>query len=894
MRQLVLILLIGTACAKTPSSTITVDGGFPRDDSTFQDAVPQRDVDSGETSSWDADILDAGFAPFEVPECLEPSRSLSEEESKIQDPRGIVRVQSTGLACSRSYALASTQAQRDPARSQNRTVQEMEQFPVLRSGNPMFDALYALSISEMKENSVSEIKDGAFNNGQPIACPKGGCFETGRLWHYVWTRDIAYATDLALASLDPIRAKNSLDFKLSQRRNGTDLQIVQDTGTGGGYPVSTDRVAWALGAFKALHFLNDSDRVDFSMRIRDALNNTLAQDREVVFDQLDGLYKGESSFLDWREQTYPNWVREDVVHVAMSKSLSTNLLHLRAIEIAVSLNTRAGDTALASMQEAWADALRDAINLRFTIAGEDLYSAFLPTQLDQAASRRFDLLASALAILMELPDEQASRAMVSSYPHTIHGPPVVWPQQSGVPIYHNRAIWPFVTAYWLKAAQKIGHATAVNHNVASLLNAAALNLSNMENLEFTEGLPWVDDGSLSGPVVNSERQLWSVAGYLSMVQDVLFGMETNLDGIRFAPKLTGQIHQRLFSGVDRLVLNRFIFRSKELHVSIELPDEAVLGSVYELESVTLNGADFGLGFFHIDDLESRNLVTIRLRATVTSSSSPIKLLNNPQPEDVFPPQTPQIDEISVNGSNLRIQFSAPDEAPVQRRFNLYRDDQLLAEGLAGNTTQYTDETNLGESSPSHCYAIETEFVDSGLVSQRSRPRCFWGSRGQRVTSIYAGDFTNQGGTLVDEHGWLHYQNWGEPSHALRVSGFVAPVTGSYLVQVFFANGLGGLTTGITCSFKRLTVYETGRTNTHASGYLTMPHTGDWTQWRDSSFVQVELRAGQSYDFVIDQNNYAQNMSSFSHFSTYTGGNGGTQSTNFVNIAEIRILSLSAL
>jgi hypothetical protein len=32
------------------------------------------------------------------------------------------------------------------------------------------------------------------------------------------------------------------------------------------------------------------------------------------------------------------------------------------------------------------------------------------------------------------------------------GAPVIWPQQQDMPVYHNRAIWPFVTAYGLKAA----------------------------------------------------------------------------------------------------------------------------------------------------------------------------------------------------------------------------------------------------------------------------------------------------------------------------------------------------------------------------------------------------------------------------------------------------------
>ncbi|WP_434430251.1 hypothetical protein [Aeromonas veronii] len=76
--------------------------------------------------------------------------------------------------------------------------------------------------------------------GQAIPCD---CFETGAKWHYVWTRDLSYATDLGLGVLDPLRARNSLQFKLSDFRAElkSDMdslipqgrQIIQDTGTGG-------------------------------------------------------------------------------------------------------------------------------------------------------------------------------------------------------------------------------------------------------------------------------------------------------------------------------------------------------------------------------------------------------------------------------------------------------------------------------------------------------------------------------------------------------------------------------------------------------------------------------------------------------------------------------------
>ena len=51
------------------------------------------------------------------------------------------------------------------------------------------------------------------------------------------------------------------------------------------------------------------------------------------------------------------------------------------------------------------------------------------------------------------PPQRAAQAL-ARYPHAPFGAPVIAPQQPGVPVYHNRAIWPFVTAYALKAAKK--------------------------------------------------------------------------------------------------------------------------------------------------------------------------------------------------------------------------------------------------------------------------------------------------------------------------------------------------------------------------------------------------------------------------------------------------------
>ncbi len=474
-------------------------------------------------------------------------------------------------SCTRSYTLTTTGPLRDGMPTNPRVYAEKTGQPVVRTQNDMFDALFALAIEEARQASVDSIEDGSFNGGMPVACPAGGCFQTGQEWTYVWTRDTSYSTELALAWLDPTRARNSMQFKLSAHRDGTRPEVVQDTGSGGSWPVSSDRVVWAMGASALLDILAGSDRTAFRDTAYTALSNTADRDRVVLFDAATGLYRGETSFLDWREQTYPAFTATDTVQIAMSETLSTNVVHLHALETLASIATEKGDMAGATKYGGWASALRTAIPARYWLADRHLLGSFLPTTLDPAPVNRFDLLGSALAVLSDAITPAQAEDVVASYPHFPKGAPVIFPEQQDTPIYHNRTMWPFVTSYWARAAAKVGNADALDAAVRSLVRGAALNLSNMENFEAVTGANYVSEGATSGPVVDSERQLWSVAGYLSMVDDVIFGREVSAQGIRFLPKLTSGLRASLFSGVDTISLSNVPYQGKSLSVRVHLP-----------------------------------------------------------------------------------------------------------------------------------------------------------------------------------------------------------------------------------------------------------------------------------------------------------------------------------
>jgi hypothetical protein len=410
------------------------------------------------------------------------------------------------------------------------------------TASPLFDGLYAMAQDDLKRDSVEAIRDGAFDHGQPIPCL---CFETGEKWPYVWTRDLSYAIDLGLWRFDPARSRNGLEFKLSEVRVPTapqGLYVMQDTGSGGSWPISTDRIVWFLGA---RHLLDDAG---FAARVRKALDDTLAQDRQYAFDTAFGLYRGETSFLDWRQQTYPAWTADNVQFIAQSFALSTNVLHYQALQLAADLADRHGDPHAAGYR-AQAAALKSAINQHFWRADRGLYMSYLGG--DGLPVEAYDLLGLSLAITSGVADPARARQALANYPTWPSGSPVIWPERADQPIYHNRAIWPFVSAYALRAARAVDDPARIAHEIRSVIRGAALAGSNMENYELqTQGVH-LDDGPLSGPVVNSPRQLWSVAGFLDVAIEGVFGLT---DDGRIEPKLPVSLVPMLFGDADHIDL----------------------------------------------------------------------------------------------------------------------------------------------------------------------------------------------------------------------------------------------------------------------------------------------------------------------------------------------------
>jgi hypothetical protein len=808
----------------------------------------------------------------------------------------------------RAYVQSTTLGLRDPG-LQWTAYTEDAALPRVRSSSLAFDALFALAGHEMRQDSVKEIRDGNYNGGAAIPCD---CFETGEKWHYVWTRDLSYAADLGLAMLDPERVRRSLLFKLSGWRAGIAIapqvagtadgvQVVQDTGSGGSWPVSTDRVAWAFAAEETLKALAPAEGRAFAAQALAALANTIENDRIAAFDRATGLYTGEESFLDWRDQSYAAWIPDDLSSMASSAALSTNAAHYKALRVAARLARAAGgvaNAARAARWEGWARDVKHAIDARLWLEDAGMYGSLTSGHFDGAPLHRFDWLGQSLAVVTGIADAPRARRIVASYPHGPMGAPVIWPQQPDQPVYHNRAIWPFVTAYGLRAAIAVRNVAVADAAYDTLLRGAALNLSNMENLEWLSGQPLLLDEAhpgLTGPVIDSRRQLWSVGAYLGMVVRDVFGVSTTAAGIRLDPFVTARLGRTLFGAGERATLNNLRLRGHALDVTLRLGPNARASRTapgdgyYTVERILLDGRP-ARADIRWSRLGAGSRIEVVLGRLATGDGLIRRVNANPYGEDAatFGPREPVLAGLArADGANrLTIAAAAGADAPgAGVAYNVWRDGRQVATGLAAGP--WTDPD--GGAYPAACYALEAQYTGSGNRSHHSRPRCVAEAT---AIAIDVGDVrmhTNlpllaAGGHFAE----ARVAGWGAPADRFEVDMVRVPQDGRYAIQVRYHNGANQPNLGISGGVKWLAIEDAAGVIV-AQGVVQMPHARvDKTATPPVYSTPLAARLARGAVYRIRMVDF-YNMSYLESNRTFGAAGGAAGPSNRIDILGVRLL-----
>jgi hypothetical protein len=401
-------------------------------------------------------------------------------------------------------------------------------FPQYHSPYPVADAVYNLALEEMIR-----------------AVEPDSTFRTGKLWAGVWTRDISYSIILAMAYLQPRVAMKSLLRKVNKRK-----RIIQDTGTGGSYPVSSDRMIWAVAAWEVYEATGDDAWLNQAYTV---IRNSLDDDWLNCYDRKTGLVRGESSFLDWREQTYPAWMQPADIYA--SESLGTNAVHYQANLVLARMAVLLHRPVEAQKYKTIAAKIKAGINQYLWQEGKGYYAQYRYGRNYPIVSGRAEALGEALCILFGVTDRRQQAKIVSHAPVTAYGIPCIYPEIPGIAPYHNDAVWPFVESFWGQASAKADNEAAVLEAFGSVYRAAALFLTNKEN--FT-----AENGDFASTQINSDNMLWSLSGSISLVHKILFGIEFRPGSLRFNPFVPQALQGK------RSLIN-FRYRGAVLDISME-------------------------------------------------------------------------------------------------------------------------------------------------------------------------------------------------------------------------------------------------------------------------------------------------------------------------------------
>ncbi len=632
------------------------------------------------------------------------------------------------------------------------------------SDQPIVDALFNLSLEE------------ALKNIEPDST-----FRTGAKWGGVWTRDISYSIVLAFGFHEPEVAKISLMKKVKRDR------IIQDTGSGGAWPVSSDRTTWALAAWEIYQTTGDTAWLRQAYTI---VKNTLDDDFQVIRDAQTGLYSGESSFLDWREQTYPKWMSNMDIYV--SENLGTNVVHATAHQLLANMAQELGLPGEVYAQRA--ATLRQGINDQLWQPEKGYYAQYRYGRSNLISSPRFEALGEALAVLFDVANEKQATAIFEKSPVTAYGTTCIYPQIPGIPPYHNNGIWPFVQSFWNLAAGRAGNEDALNHGLAAIYRAGGLFLTNYENFV-------AQNGDFEGTEINSDRMLWSMAGNLAMVHRVFMGMHFGGEGIHFSPMIPSG-----YTGTK--TLTNFHYRDAVLDITVK-------GTGNKIVSITLDGQPLENATFPAN-LDGKHAIEIVMDNKPFHQGG-IHLVPNH-----FSLPDPQVK--AENGSLVW----APVKGAV--KYQVLKNGKQVAE---------TSETR---------YAVTVgNFAEYQVIAVDDQG---WGSFASEPLILVSPDEVLQVEmeTVAPKSGFkaVNFSGKGfvEISNTLNRSmdfSINVPEAGAWLLDFRYANGSGPWNTDNKCALRSLYVQDA------YVGTMVFPQRGtdEWSDWGWSNSRMVNLAKGEN-------------------------------------------------
>lgn len=683
-------------------------------------------------------------------------------------------------------------------------------LPVVKTGNSEIDEMADMAVKEAEMNIT-----------------KNGVFSAGANWPTAWTRDMSYAIDLSLGMIFPETVEKSLASRVE------DNLILQDTGSGGSWPVSSDRIVWAIAAYE--YALTKQDPSYFEW-IYDVIEKTLEQDFYVTLDTKRNLFKGETTFIDWRENSYPRWV--DPVFIANSYALGTNNLFLSAFNIEANLAQILNKPQeKISLWQSRVQLLKEEIKNHFWIKERGYFADYILNNIFDYRYEGYETLGNALSVLNSVNNEEISSFEKESILSGKYGMPVFAPQLSNVKPYHNNGVWPFVQAYYALACRKLNKPYLVQNEFKTMMAAAKKFKTFKENYVATDFSPDTQ--------TNSDRQLWSDAGFLAYFYKILFGIQYTTEGLSINPYI-------FMDFGSPVVLQNFDFLQHKINIT-------VTGKGDKITSYLVNGIEVSPDYV-IPYSSNENLnIFLKMEESETfvkNSKAPEKRSDSYEATD-FSPIIPIV-SLEAEGSSQLLEWRQknPKGFVVLKNFKPFK-----------KTNER--EFKIKPSSKLEIYSVISPSESENIPLLPGTPvRC---ESTKNTTLIEAEKCFIKGGTLYQESAVtestakLSYQleqtvsnfnsyvkNWGSEIDDEICFKFTAKKAGMYAVDFRFQNGHGPVNTGEKCAVSALYV------NGEREASIPLPQLGNWTSWNFSAPVLVYFEKGDnSISLKIDQHCYTQ-------------------------------------
>ncbi len=392
-------------------------------------------------------------------------------------------------------------------------------YPQLTSRLPMMNILHTVAINDFEVNNVDNDH-----------------FRVSPDFHYdmFFTRDIAFSSYLGANFLFPEMIKRHLRRCRELRRKVgfitardheipiaevREKEVVEDMTNleffakyrTHAYARRTDDVCWVPGYWEAMKLVREPGELEWFTREFEYFDEHFY---EPFRDPSDGLYRGQSSFIDVAGTGYPDSF--NIQHSVMIKALSTNCLYHKAFSIMEKAYILQGDLEKAKHMQHRAAAIKQSIRKHFRHP-EGYYAYFIHEEGKLEARR--EQLGMAFMVLFGILEPEEYHMAVGNYPQNSFGSPLFWPFYPGEKVYHNNSIWPFANALfdWAKLRAQPGKDVFLPAFGSLARHALQGN--------FNEVMDYESGGRQE---LHARQYTWSAAAYMGLIYRMILGLEVEM------------------------------------------------------------------------------------------------------------------------------------------------------------------------------------------------------------------------------------------------------------------------------------------------------------------------------------------------------------------------------